>query len=132
MPISLHARPHARLALRQGGLPMDLVLESPSAGIEVWPRVLRSTERVVIAFRAARVVGAMSLPRYRVTVLNERRRHIATLLRGPARPSQGVVCVEWDGRDEWGAQVPSGTYRIRVAGAPPSSLLLERTLPVEI
>jgi len=26
------------------------------------------------------------------------------------------VCVEWDGRDESGAHVPSGAYRVQVVG----------------
>ncbi len=65
----------------------EVYLEDASPGLELWPSVLRAGERMHIAFRAARVVGTMSVPRYEVAVFDSRRRRVATLLRGPARPS---------------------------------------------
>jgi flagellar hook assembly protein FlgD len=95
----------------------------------LWPEVLRAGERILVAFRAARVAGMMRVPSYEVTVFDSRRRRVATLLRGRARPSAGVVCVDWDGRDDRGALVPPGAYQLRVEG-PGSSPRLERTLLV--
>ncbi len=100
------------------------------AGIELWPEALRSGDRIHVAFRAARVVGAMSVPHYEVTVLDARCRRVATLLRGRARPAGGVICVDWDGRDDGGAWVPPGLYRLRVESVG-SGLRLERTIYVE-
>jgi len=96
-------------------------------GIEVWPREPRIGERMLVAFRAAKVFGAMSVPRYEVMVLDERRRRVATLMRGQARPSGGVVCVDWDGRDDGGVMIRAGVYRLRVEGIG-TSLVLERTM----
>ena len=105
----------------------EVYLEDASAGLELWPPVMRTGERMHIAFRAARIVGSMYAPRYEVCVFDSARRRVATLLRGTARPSGGVVFVEWDGRDDRGADVPSGSYQVRVQGA----LRLERTLIVD-
>jgi len=101
----------------------------PAPGIELWPSTLRAGDRMHIAFRAPRIVGMMKLPTYEVTVLDPRRRRVATLLRGPARASAGGVCIDWDGRDDFGRTVTAGAYRLRVEGRP--GLLLERTLHVE-
>lgn len=108
----------------------EIQLAVPSPDVEIWPSILRAGERVVIAIRATRVVGTMSLPVYRITVLDAQRRHVATLLHGRARPTAGVVCVEWDGRADGGGTVPPGEYRLRVErlGTP---AWLERTLRVE-
>jgi hypothetical protein len=108
----------------------ELYLDHRGSGLELWPNVLRAGDRVHVAFRAARVVGAMSIPRYEVTVLDSRRRRVATLLLGSARPVSGVVCVEWDGRDDRGQFVPAGAYQLRVEGLR-CSLRLERTLLVD-
>src|SRR5262245_2471710 len=104
-----------------------LFLDVDGSGIELWPSQLRIGDRILIAFRASRVVGAMSAPRYEVMVLDFRRRRLATLLRGPARPSGGVVCVEWDGRDDHGRPVPAGPYQALVARVG-THVRLERTL----
>ncbi len=100
-----------------------------SEAIELWPPVLRAGDRVHIVFRAARIVGAMSVPRYAVAVLDFRRRVVANLLRGPARPVSGVICVDWDGRGDDGAPVPPGHYRVHVE-LPGASQPTERTLLV--
>ena len=104
-----------------------LVLDIDRCGIELWPSELRIGDRIVIAFRASRVVGAMNAPRYEVAILDSRRRRLATLLRGSARPSAGVVCVEWDGRDDYGRLVATGPYQALVTTAG-SRVRLERTL----
>ena len=108
----------------------ELLLEQTRPRLELWPSALRAGERVHIAFRAARVIGSMSVPRYEVTVLDARRRRVATLLHGPARPVGGVVCVEWDGRDDRGRRVPPGSYQLRVEGVG-FRLRLERTLLID-
>jgi hypothetical protein len=98
--------------------------------IQVWPSVLRGGDRVHIVFRAVRIVGSMSLPRYLVRVLDQRRHVVATLMRGSARPAGGVVCVEWDGRDDAGTPVPPGRYGIQVE-LPRPALPLQHSLRVE-
>jgi hypothetical protein len=108
----------------------EVYLEDASAGIELWPPVLRVGERIQIAFRAARIVGALREPRYEVSVFDTRNRRVATLLRGAAKPSGGVVFVEWEGRDDRGLEVPSGAFQLRVQGLG-SALRLERTIIVE-
>ena len=106
---------------------MRVVLESATSGIVVWPERPRIGDRIHVAIKAARIIGAMSVPRYEVTVLDARRRRVATLLRGRARAVASVVCVEWDGVDDAGARVAPGIYRLRVRseGSPE---LLEKTL----
>ena len=108
---------------------VDLQIERALPAIELRPTVLRAGDRVQVAFRASRVDGAMRLPRYEVTVVDARRRRIATLLRGHARPAGGVICVDWDGRDDRGAAVPSGDYRLRVQRIG-GTLRIEHTLTV--
>jgi hypothetical protein len=108
----------------------ELFLDQRCTGLEFWPPALKAGERIHIAFRAARVVGMMSTPRYEVTILDARRRRVATLLHGPARPSGGVVTLEWDGRDDAGDPVPAGAYQLRVQ-ALGSPLQLERTIRVD-
>src|SRR5262245_14827991 len=103
---------------------------APGAGIELWPHSLRAGDRIHVAFRAARVVGAMSMPRYEVSVLDSGRRRVATLLRGRARPAGGVVCLDWDGRDDRGVLLSPGRYWLRVTIVD-SPATLERTLYVE-
>ena len=107
-----------------------LYLDDAAAGITLDPAVLRAGDYINVAFRAARVAGATSLPRYDVAVFDARRRRVATLLRGRARAAAGVVCVDWNGRDDTGALVPPGAYQLRVESAG-SSLRLERTLLVD-
>src|SRR5260221_10128915 len=82
--------------------------------VEIWPAILRPGERIHVAIRATRVVGTMSLPVYRISIVDARRRRVATLLHGRSRPIQGVICVDWDGRSDDGDTVPSGDYRLRV------------------
>ena len=57
-------------------------------------------------------------------------RPVATIVRGPLRPVGGVVCIEWNGRDEAGAELPAGRYHLRVT-RPGSTFLLERKLHIE-
>ncbi len=108
----------------------ELYLDDRGPGIELLPEVLSAGDHVLVAFRATRVMGAMSAPRYQVTVHDERRRHVATLLLGRVRPAGGVVCVAWDGRDDRGALVSPGLYRLRVETLG-TSLRMERTLRVD-
>jgi len=105
----------------------ELELDPRTSGLELWPTSLRSGDRIHIAFRATRVVGAMSVPRYEVSVLDSRRRRVATLLRGRVRPAAGVICVDWDGRDDRGIMVTSGAYTLRVERAG-TEFRLERML----
>lgn len=109
---------------------LDLSPERQGLAIEVWPREPRIGDRIHVAFRAPPHVGAASRRRYEVTVLDHRRRRVATLLRGPGFVMRGVICVEWDGTDDRGAQVAPGGYQLRVEGRGPS-LILERTLRIE-
>jgi len=95
---------------------MQAQIEIEGMELQLWPSLLRLGERVHVAFRAARIIGSMNAPRYDVSVLDARRQRVATLLRGTARPTAGVVCIEWDGRDDGGALVPMGAYRVHVAG----------------
>src|SRR5262249_52099914 len=104
--------------------------ESGFEEIELRPPVLRAGDHVQIAFRAARIGGSMRVPRYRVAILDERRRPIANLLRGPARPAGGAVCVEWDGRDDRGLSVLPGIYCIHIQ-LPGASLPIERKLFID-
>ena len=108
----------------------ETYLESRNAGLELWPSVLRVGNLVRVTFRVARMAGATSPPWYRVTVLDSRRRLVATLLNGDARPVAGVVCVDWDGRDYRGVRVPSGAYRLCIEGLG-RTLHLERTVFVD-
>jgi hypothetical protein len=110
---------------------MELHLDGPGAGIQVWPESPRLGDRIHVAFRAARIVGAMHQPRYLVTVLDTRRRKVTALLKGAARAVGGVVCVEWDGVDESGALVPPGDYLLRIQ-CQRSPLVLERSLRLEV
>ena len=91
-------------------------IDNQGVELQLWPSLLRLGDRIHVAFRAARLVGSMSAPRYQVSVLDARRQRVATLLHGFARPTAGVVCVEWDGRDDGGDYVPPGVYRVHVAG----------------
>ena len=109
---------------------VELHAEPQTLGIELWPRTPRIGERMTLAFRAARIVGATKVPRYDVTVLDARRRPVAVLLRGPARPVGGVVCADWDGTDDQGALVAPGMYRLLVRGVG-FPLHLERTLHLD-
>ena len=108
----------------------DTLLDTASS-VEIWPPILRPGERIHVAIRATRGVGTMSLPVYRISIVDPRRRRVATLLHGRSRPIQGVVCVEWDGRDDEGRSVPPGDYRLRVErlGSPS---WLERPLRIEL
>jgi hypothetical protein len=108
----------------------ELYLENAGSGLDIRPPVLRHGDRVHVAFRALRVPGGMSLPRYDVAVFDARRRRVATLLRDPVRPAGGVVCIEWDGRDDRGVILPPGAYQLRVEGVG-NPLRLERTLLVD-
>ena len=95
--------------------------------IRLWPTYPSVGERMFIAFRPARLVGGTSEPRYRVTVVDQRHRTVATILSGPARAMGGIICVEWDGTDDHGMRVPPGAYQIRVQGVQ-FSFELERTI----
>ncbi len=106
---------------------MELHLDGPGAGIQVWPESPRLGERIHVAFRAARIAGAMHRPRYEVTVLDARRRRVTALLKGHARAVGGVVCVEWDGVNDNGALVSPGVYLLRIR-CHRSPLVLERSL----
>ena len=64
-------------------------------------------------------------------MLDQRRRVVATVARGVLRPAGGVVCTEWDGRDERGELAPPGRYLLRVV-KPSSTFTLERTVFIEI
>ena len=108
----------------------DLFLGEPVSAFEPRPSVMRAGDRVQVAFHAMRIHGAMRLPQYEVMILDSRRRRVATLLRGAARPAGGVICVDWDGRDDTGGIVPAGAYQLRVQGID-GSRPLERTLTVE-
>ena len=91
-------------------------IQDEGVELQLWPSLLRLGGRIHVAFRAARIEGSLSAPRYDVSVLDAQRKRVATLLQGPARPTAGVVCVEWDGRDDGDAHVPPGVYRVHVAG----------------
>lgn len=108
----------------------DVVLSTPVPALQAWPDVLRDGDLLRIAFRAPRFSGATDGHAYEIQVLDERRRRVATVARGPLRPSGGVVCVEWDGCDDVGRRVDAGAYRLLVT-RPPSTFALERTIFVE-
>lgn len=108
----------------------NLLLGIHGSGLDIRPRVVRPGDRVHVAFRAHRIPGGTTVPRYDVSVLDALRRRVATLLREPVRPSGGVVCLDWDGRDDHGFLLPPGQYQLRVQGVG-NPLELERTLLVE-
>jgi hypothetical protein len=108
----------------------DLHLDGAGSILDVRPRVVRAGDRIHVAFRALRVPGAMSVPRYDVSVLDAWRRRVATLMREPVRPTGGVVCLDWDGRDDHGRPLSPGNYQLRVRGVG-NPLQLERTLLIE-
>jgi hypothetical protein len=108
---------------------MDLHFGARS-GLDIRPSVFRPGDLVQVAFRALRVPGTLSVPRYDVGVFNARRLRVATLLREAVRPTGGVVCLDWDGRDDRGLLLPPGSYQLRVEGVG-NPLQLERTLQIE-
>jgi hypothetical protein len=109
---------------------VDLYLEGARPSLDIRPSVLRPGDCVQIAFRAARIAGTMNVPHYDVSVLDARRTRVATLLSEPVRPTGGVVCLVWDGRDDRGFLLPPGPYQLRVEGVD-HPLLHERTLLIE-
>jgi hypothetical protein len=108
----------------------ELDLRGVHYGLDIRPRVFRPGDCIHVAFHAPRVPGMMSVPRFDVTVLDAWRRCVATLLREPVRPAGGVVCLDWDGRDDQGMPLPPGYYQMRVRGIG-NPLQLERTLMIE-
>jgi hypothetical protein len=108
----------------------DLYLEAARPSLDIRPPVIRPGDRVQVAFRAVRTPGTMSVPRYDVAVFDAMRFRVATLLREPARPTGGVVCLDWDGRDDRGLTLPPGAYQLRVEGVG-NPLQLERTVFIE-
>jgi hypothetical protein len=108
----------------------DLYLQGAPIELDIRPRVVRSGDRIHVAFRAPRIPGATSVPRYDVTVWDGWRRRVATLMREPVRPTGGVVCLDWDGRDDRGLLLSPGNYQLRVRGIG-NPLQLERTLLIE-
>lgn len=108
----------------------NLHLNIDAPHLDIRPRVVRPGDNVYVAFRALRLPGTTRMPRYDVTVLDAWRRRVATLLREPVRPTGGVVCLEWDGRDDRGMLLMPGNYQLRVRGVG-NPLQLERTLLIE-
>ena len=108
----------------------NLFLMGARPNLDVRPSVVRPGDRIHVAFRPLREQGMMSVPRYDVSVFDSLRRRVATLLSEPARPTGGVVCLDWDGRDDHGILLPPGGYRLRVRGIG-NPLQLERTLMIE-
>ena len=72
-----------------------LYLDDVAAGITLDPAVLRAGDYINAAFRAARVAGATTLPRYDVAVFDAIRRRVATLLRGCARAGCSTAQLCW-------------------------------------
>ena len=108
----------------------DLYLDGAQPVLDIRPRIVRAGDRVHVAFRVPRIPGIMSVPRFDVTVLDAWRRRVATLLREPVRPAGGVVRIDWDGRDDQGIHLRSGSYQLRVEGVG-NSIQLERTLLID-
>jgi hypothetical protein len=109
----------------------DLYPEGERPVLDIRPQVVRPGDRVHVAFRALRIPGTMNVPRYDVSVLDALRRRVATLMREPVRPTGGVVCLDWDGRDDHGHPLAPGNYQLRVRGVG-NPLQLERTLLIEL
>ena len=109
---------------------MDLYLVGAGSNLDIRPTVLRPGDLVQVAFRALREPGSLSLPRYDVSVFDRHRLRVATLLREAVRPTGGVVCLDWDGRDDRGLLLPPRSYQLRVEGVG-NPLQLERTLRIE-
>ena len=107
-----------------------LYLDTPPPTLDVRPAILRPGDVVRVAFRVLRIPGALALPRFDVSVFDRRPSRVATLLREPVRPTGGVVCLDWDGRDDRGCLLEPGRYQLRVKGLG-NPLLLERTLTIE-
>ena len=103
-------------------------LDDCNARIELWPSELRAGDRILVAIRTNRMVGAAA-ERCEVTIVDAHHRRVVKLPRGSSRPSRGVIFLEWDGRDDRGRQVPVGSYRILVH-ATGTRLRLERTVQV--
>ena len=107
-----------------------LAFTSGGTSIQTWPESIRRGESLHVAFLAPMPHGADPRAEFEVTVHDHRRRTVATLARGALRPVGGVVCIEWNGRDDGGAELPAGRYHLRVT-RPSSTFLLERTLHIE-
>jgi len=108
----------------------DLELKTGGSSLQLWPETLRTGDRLHIAFLAPVFTGGLPRQEFEVTVLDQRRRRVATVVRGVLRPAGGVVCTEWDGRDERGEPAPPGRYLLRVV-KPNSTFTLERTVFIE-
>ncbi len=107
-----------------------LVFSPGGASLQTWPETIRRGETLHVAFLAPVLTGSTRRDEFEVTLHDHRRRAVATIARGSLRPVGGVVCVEWNGRDDRGAEVSAGRYHLRVM-RPHSTFLLERTLHIE-
>jgi hypothetical protein len=95
---------------------MGILDLSPSrTDLQIHPDVLHAGDRLRIAFVAPALPAGPREAVYEVTVSDDRRRHVATVVSGRLRPAGGVLVAEWDGCDERGHRVPPGAYRLRVA-----------------
>ena len=106
-----------------------IYLGQESGGLRFWPGELGEGDRLRIAFAAPMFAGGAAHAGWEIFVSDERRRRVATVLRGPVRRSAGVMCVEWDGRDDLGERVNAGTYRVEVVHLG-GGFRLERTLRI--
>lgn len=107
-----------------------LAFTSGGTSIQTWPETIRRGESLHVAFLVPVRIGSAAPGEFEVTLHDHRRRAVATIARGPLHPVGGVVCVEWNGRDDRGAELPAGRYRLRVT-RPRSTFLLECTLHIE-
>ena len=108
----------------------SVTLNHPTSALQTWPDILRSGERLHIAFVAPTFKGPEREHRYDIVVLDQRRWPIAKITGQAPRPVGGVIVAEWDGTDQWGGRVPTGAYQLRVA-KPGTTFILERTILVE-
>lgn len=108
----------------------NVELKSGGSALQLWPDTMRTGDRLHIAFLAPLFAGGPLRQEFEVTVLDQRRRVVATIARGVLRPAGGVVCTEWDGRDVRGDLAPPGRYLLRVV-KPNSTFTLERTVFIE-
>ncbi|MCK4303500.1 MAG: T9SS type A sorting domain-containing protein, partial [Candidatus Eisenbacteria sp.] len=103
-PISVGLYPHWLLALQEPGSGVEDRFARWTHGFEVWPQP--ASEGMSLRLRSV-----LSNP-IDLEILDLQGRRVASLLNG--QPTPGGVDLYWNGRDDRGRSLPSGTYLVRL------------------